>query len=987
MFNFKNLKFGTKILLLGISSVVVTVVALIVVIVWQSTSFTAQAQNEVDQLIDTDLTHIAEGVYNMVTAQDEAVQQHVNSSLDVAQLVMHNAGQVRLAEEKIEWSASNQFTQQSINVQLPKMYVGDTWLGQYTGRYDTTPIVDHVQMLVGGTATIFQRMNEQGDMLRVATNVLLPNGSRAIGTFIPAVDPDGSPDPVVSAVLRGSIFRGSAFVVDAWYDAAYAPIRDESGQVIGMVFVGVKQESVESIRQAIMRIQIEQSGYVYVLGSDGDERGHYIISQKGQRDGENIWDQQDAEGRYVIQSIVNKALTLKTGELATERYQWQNPGEAAPRWKIVRIAYYAPWHWVIGVSAYEDELAAYQLVLRQGQSSMIIISGAAGLLVALLASLASVLLARSISQPIGHLADAATQIAAGNLDVTAQVTQQDEIGTLATSFNAMTAQLRELIGTLEQRVTERTAQLQASAEVGRAAAAILDQDQLLREVVTLITERFGFYYAAVFLLDDTGKSAVLHEATGQAGQVLKERGHSLEVGGQSMVGYVTKQRKPRIALDVGKEAVRFANPLLPDTRSEIALPLVVGDRVLGALDVQSTQAAAFDESSAAVLQSMANQIAIALNNARQFRQTEHQITVQANLTQLGRSLLAATNAEELYRALANTLGGIVPHDYLSLTLAPGTSDVFREYRLHANIEPVLTEGSIQSTTNTLSGQAITTRLPAVSTDFAQDVPAMEDLVQLARSGFCSAMSLPLIVGDRVLGTLNFASRSLGAFSTKDTALLEQIASQVAAALENQRLVQAQQRSLRELEVLTRQLTGQAWATKLKQLSNQVQYVQYAHSGVNPNMPAQLPEIGMAMKMQQPIAYSGTDNQSLSSPYKATLAAPIMLRGEVLGALQVGEASQLRTWSDDDITFIQAVADQVALALDNARLIEQTERRAQREQLISEISRKMLAANDMRGVIQAAGDELGRALHVSRTEVKIGTESAEPAIDTTTVQAG
>ena len=168
----------------------------------------------------------------------------------------------------------------------------------------------------------------------------------------------------------------------------------------------------------------------------------------------------------------------------------------------------------------------------------------------------------------------------------------------------------------------RTERLHASADVGRAAVSILDTNQLLREIVNLITDRFGFYYTAVFLADGTNKWAVLREATGEAGRVLKERKHQLEIGGQSMVGTAMKTRKARIALDVGDEAVRFANPLLPDTRSEIALPLVVGTRVIGALDVQSTQMAAFDEASAAVLQSMADQIAIALSNTLQFQQAQ-----------------------------------------------------------------------------------------------------------------------------------------------------------------------------------------------------------------------------------------------------------------------------------------------------------------------------------------------------------------------------
>ena len=194
--------------------------------------------------------------------------------------------------------------------------------------------------------------------------------------------------------------------------------------------------------------------------------------------------------------------------------------------------------------------------------------------------------------------------------------------------------------------------LQASAEVGQVAAATLDPDQLLRQVVNLIAERFGFYYAAVFTLNDTGASAVLREATGDAGRILKDRAHQLDVNEQSMVGYAIVQRKARIALDVGADPVRFANPLLPETRSEIALPLIARNRVLGALDVQSTQPAAFDESSAVVLQAMADQIAIALSNAEQFKQTEMQAKQQASLNQFSRSLLAASKAEDLYRVLA-----------------------------------------------------------------------------------------------------------------------------------------------------------------------------------------------------------------------------------------------------------------------------------------------------------------------------------------------
>jgi GAF domain-containing protein len=550
--------------------------------------------------------------------------------------------------------------------------------------------------------------------------------------------------------------------------------------------------------------------------------------------------------------------------------------------------------------------------------------------------------------------------------VVRNLTERDRLAVLETANEELSA-MRD---SLEERVTERTAQLQASAEVGKAVAATLDQSLLLRQVVDLITARFGFYYAAVFTLNETGTAAVLREATGEAGRVLKEQGHQLEVGGQSMVGFVTSQRKARIALDVGNESVRFANPLLPETHSEIALPLIAGNRVLGALDVQSMQAAAFDEANAVVLQSMADQIAVALNNAEQFKQAELQAKLQSNLNQFNRNLFAAASAEDLYRILATTLPGIVPHDYLSLTLAQGTGDTLREYLLRANADPVITEGSTYSPKNTLSGRAFTTRQPAVSTHLTQDAN-LDDVAQLKGLGFHSALSLPLNVGERILGTLNFASQNLEAFSLEDSSRLQQLTGPVAVALETQRLAQAQQRSLREMEALTRQLTGQAWAKRSQQESSQVESVQYVRSGIETHLPAQLPEIETAIEQRAPIAWSENGQPVESSPYKASLAAPIILRGEVLGALQVGEANQAREWSQDDITFIQAVADQVALALDNARLLEDTERRAQREAQLNLITQKIRQATEVNAILAVAAAELGQTFGTAHAHAQVG----------------
>jgi GAF domain-containing protein len=178
---------------------------------------------------------------------------------------------------------------------------------------------------------------------------------------------------------------------------------------------------------------------------------------------------------------------------------------------------------------------------------------------------------------------------------------------------------------LEDRVAARTLQLKAVNEVGRAASSVLNPNELINQVVNLITDQFEYYYTALFLVDSTGRWAELRSATGEAGRVLKENKHHLEVGGKSMVGTAISTRSPRVALDVGLEPTRFENPLLPYTRSEIALPLLVGDRVLGALDVQSTREGAFGTQEIETLQGMANQISIALENASLFQQIQQNL--------------------------------------------------------------------------------------------------------------------------------------------------------------------------------------------------------------------------------------------------------------------------------------------------------------------------------------------------------------------------
>lgn len=954
MFNLKNLKFGTKILLLGIGSVLITILALVATVIWQSGQFNALAQDQFGQLTDADLSHITEGVYNMVKAQDEAVQQQVNSSLHVAELIVHNGGDVRLAEEKIDWSATNEITQQALNIQLPKMYVGSTWLGQVTGQYDTAPIIDKVQLIVGGTTTIFQRMNEQGDMLRVATNVLLPTGKRAIGTFTPAIKSDGSADPVIAAILRGSVYRGSTFVVDAWYDTAYEPLRDATGQVIGMVFVGIKQQSVESIRSAILRTQIGQTGYVYVLGSDGADQGRYLISQDGQRDGASIWNQQDAEGNYVIRPIVETALNLKFGETASVRYQWQNLKDLAPSWKIASVTYYEPWHWIIVATKDESEIQANRLILENGQTRMIAVAGAAGIALALLAGFLSILLARSIARPVTNLVDIARQVTAGNLRVAATVESKDEIGTLALAFNSMTAQLRGMIGSLEQRVGVRTAQLSVSAEVSRSLTSILDSNTLIDQVVQLITDRFNFYYAAIFLIDDAGQNAVLRAATGEAGQTLKERGHKLEIGGQSMVSLAITTRRPRIALDADAESMRFANPLLTETKSEIALPLVIGLQSLGALDVQSTLVGAFDEGTVTVLQGLADQIAIALNNAHQYqsaqtdaRQTRALYEASRLSSSISEELSTAT--EKLFRTICEQVGFdawlAVTYDQeqAAYTVLTSYDSISRQHSLiSSELVPVNRQPQ------TLLAQTILTQRPIIIAD-AQHDPRLANLPDFVRQTMGGMICVPALIGDQVVGAISL-SRGANSIpiSDRDVQLAETIATQLAVAIENRRLFEGARAAADELNQLMQLYTHQGWAQFTQLHAAEELHHEYRAPDVKPldeHVIHQIEE-AIAAKDPKPIEVDGD----------RIIGVPITLRGEVLGTIGVQDNLD-RQWTTDEFATLQAVADQVAQSIEAARLLEDSEINLQETTELYRAGQAITAAQTHNDILNAFVDHI------------------------------
>ena len=409
----------------------------------------------------------------------------------------------------------------------------------------------------------------------------------------------------------------------------------------------------------------------------------------------------------------------------------------------------------------------------------------------------------AISDPLVQLADASQRLTAGDMTARISVKNTDELGQVSDAFNQMAEELERDKATLTARALDletanqisekRAHELQAISEISRIISTEQRLDTLLALITRLVSERFDFYHVGIFLIDNARQFAVLQAANSGGGQRMLERGHKLEVGHMGIVGNVAQTGHPRIALDVGSDAVYFDNPELPDTRSEMALPLNLRGQTVGVLDVQSLKAAAFNESDAYTLGILADHIAITIDNARLFTQS--------------------------------------------------------------------------------------------------------------------------------------------------------------------------QQALSELQFLYRQYQAQEWDAFTKR-EIKIGYHQLSVGGKPLDQPVQSDEIEEVLEKGEMRVTNVENGKSESSA-----VIPVKLRGQVIGVLHIKSPRASRAWNQDEINLMNAISDRLALALDNARLLQESQRRAAKEQKIGDVTAKIGASINMRSVLRTAVEELGRAMPGSEVVIQ------------------
>lgn len=367
-----------------------------------------------------------------------------------------------------------------------------------------------------------------------------------------------------------------------------------------------------------------------------------------------------------------------------------------------------------------------------------------------LSGLTIILLNRQVMSPLRALADLARTLAGGDLRQRADVRRGDEISLLGRSFNSMADQLQRTLEGLEQRVTDRTRDIVVAVEVGQRAVRLRDLDDLLAETVELIRSRFDLYYTQVYLAEPNGRVLLMRAGTGQVGQELQRRGLRLAFGVGSLNGTAAAERRPVIVSNTATAPNFHPNPLLPDTRSEMCVPLLSGDRLLGVLDLQSSRPDAFSEDNLPAFEMLAGQLVAAIQNAELFTATEQakaQIEQQARRT-------AHSNWREFLNAVERQeqFGFTYTNSALTvLSTAPLTP---------ASNRPTLTT--------------------------------------------------PLLVAGEPVGELHLEGDAETTWTASEQELLNTVARQVAQQLENLRLLAQAEDYQRQAEAALRRLTREGW---------------------------------------------------------------------------------------------------------------------------------------------------------------------------------
>lgn len=712
-----------------------------------------------------------------------------------------------------------------------------------------------------------------------------------------------------------------------------APIYD-GRQVVGVFAAQLSIEKISEIMQE--RTGLGETGETFLVGSDKLFRTESFFTP-------------DTLLRVPVDTIsANKGLAGETGSGPIIDYRGQ-PAFAA--WQPVDIGN-LHWAFIAKIDESEALTTANQLTTFITTSISI-----AGLIVITLAFVVAFSASRSFVEPILKLRDAATSIASGDLDTKITIEREDELGVLARTFNSMTSQL-----------LQRSKAVETSTEVSRRISSILDLKQLAFEVVEQLQSAFNYYHAHIYLLDIEGENLVMTGGIGEAGKTLLERNHQIPRG-RGLVGRAAETKEFVLVSDTSQDRDWLPNPLLPETKSEIAVPIIAGGQVLGVLDVQNNVANSLTKQDADLITSIANQTAIAIQNIRQYEQT---IATSAELAGFQgavneAAIVAITDVsgrieqvnDKFVQISKYTREELIGQDHRILNSGYHPKEFIRDMwvtiangRVWRNeIRNKAKDGSIYWVDTTiapiLNERGKPVKYVAVRFDITQrketELAVEKRATELEVVANVGTAAATIIETDRLLQeVVDLTKRSFNLYhahiyllnETGDTLVLSSGAGEVGKQMV------AEKRSI----PLNREQSLVARAARERQgfFVNNVR----------------------------------SDPDFLPHPFlpetRSELAVPLIVGDKVLGVFDV-QADQINHFTDDDIRIQTTLAAQVAVALQNARTFSLAQQQAEREARLNLISQKIQSATSVEAVLQIAARELGHALGAPRTIAQLSVK--------------
>ncbi len=509
----------TSLVLIGISSILLVAIVLILVNVYQMNALNAQVEQEIQELYAMDLNHITQGLSSQIASQDQSMRRRLVADIKLTEYLINQQGGISLLEEQTGVTATNQLTGESITVSMPLMAIGEQPVILNDDPNQNEPIVDDVKNISGNVVAIFQIMNRQGDLIRVSTNII-NNGKRAVGTYIPAKDQGGVDNPVVKSIMDGKDYTGVAYVVNTWYLSVYRPIKDDTGKVIGALFVGIKQENDATLRNTIQNLKVGNDGYAFILGGSGDRKGKYIISQNAGTDGKSILGELSADGYDIGEEIVGRATNLKLDETATFEYTLPSTGEK----QHLQLAYYAPWDWVIGVTIPSSELQETANIFSEKKQTSIFTGILIGLLATIISGMVFMIFARGLTKPIAQLNKNVETLASGNLKVNMIVESKNEIGELSQSLDKSISYLQSMAEEAQKIATgDLTSKITPRSEDDILAQSFLSMSNRLKQQMSLIKQNADLLDQSAVTLSLNAAHAA--QATNQISTTIQQIAH------------------------------------------------------------------------------------------------------------------------------------------------------------------------------------------------------------------------------------------------------------------------------------------------------------------------------------------------------------------------------------------------------------------------------------------------------------------------------